>query len=146
MAPFIPGVLKFAGVSHLPMNYAMTEMNANNMLCENGHYHVAPWIIPFVLDPDTSNVLPRSGTVTGRFAFYDLLPDTHWGGFISGDEVSITWDRDCGCGRSGPFMAGTIARYSEKRGGDDKISCAASAEAHEEAMDFLSEMQVSASA
>ncbi|WP_425230015.1 hypothetical protein [Sphingomonas sp.] len=139
-------VMEFAGVDHLPMNYAMTEMNANNLLCENNKYHVAPWIIPFVLDPDTSEPLPRTGTATGRFAFYDLLPDTHWGGFISGDEVTISWDRECGCGRSGPYLNGTIGRFSDSRGGDDKISCAASAEAHEEAMDFLSEIQAAATA
>ena len=139
-------VMRFAGVSHIPFNYAMTEMNANNMLCENDHYHIAPWIIPFVLDPDTSKPLPRTGTVTGRLAFYDLLPDTHWGGFISGDEVTMTWDRDCGCGREGPYVEKDIARYSEMRGGDDKISCAASTEAHEEAMDYLSEIHAAATA
>ena len=133
-------VMRFGGVDRIPTNYAMTEMNANNMLCDNDHYHIAPWIIPFVLDPDTSQPLARTGTVTGRFAFYDLLPATHWGGFISGDEVTMTWDRDCGCGREGPFINSNIARYSEQRGGDDKISCAASAEAHEEAMDYLSEL------
>ena len=137
-------VMQFAGVSHIPSNYAMTEMDANNMLCEHDHYHIAPWIIPFVLDPDTSLPFPRTGVVTGRMAFYDLLPDTHWGGFISGDEVTMNWDHDCGCGREGPFIEKTISRYSEKRGGDDKISCAASAEAHEEAMDYLSEVQSAA--
>ncbi len=139
-------VMRFAGVDHMPANYAMTEMNANNLLCENNHYHIAPWIIPFVLDPDTSAILPRTGSVTGRFAYYDLLPDTHWGGFVTGDEVTMTVDRACGCGREGPYIDATIARYSEMRGGDDKISCAASAEAHEEAMDFLTEMQTAAAA
>lgn len=139
-------VMEFAGVDHIPTNYAMTEMNANNLMCERGRYHVAPWIIPFVLDPDSSKPMPRTGTVTGRFGFYDLLPDTHWGGFITGDEVTVTWDRPCGCGREGPFLDGRIARFSETRGGDDKISCAASAEAHEEAMDYLSEMQAAAAA
>ena len=132
-------VMMFAGVSEIPQNFAMTEMNANNMLCANGRYHIAPWIVPFLLDPDTSQILPRTGTVTGRLAFYDLLADTHWGGFISGDEVTITWDKPCGCGRTGPHLHSEINRYSEMRGGDDKISCAASAEAHEEAMDFLAQ-------
>ena len=77
-------------------------------------------------------------------AFFDLLPDTHWGGFISGDEVTITWDQPCGCGRTGHFLAPTIGRYSEQRGGDDKISCAASSGAHEEAMDFLSQIHAEA--
>ncbi len=137
-------VQEFAGVRTIPINYSMTEMCANNMMCTNGNYHVAPWIIPYILDPDTSKPLPRSGTVTGRMAFYDLAPDSHWGGFITGDEVTITWDTPCGCGRTGHFLAPTIARYSEQRGGDDKISCAASAEAHEEAMDFLAHTQLEA--
>ena len=137
-------VCEFAGVRSIPVNYGMTEMCATNMLCEHGHYHIAPWVIPFVLDPDTSRPFPRTGVVTGRMAFYDLAPDSHWGGFISGDEVTMTWDQPCGCGRTGPFVAQTISRYSDQRGGDDKISCAASAEAHEEAMDFLSQLQTEA--
>lgn len=136
----------FAGVKSVPVNYSMTEMTANNMLCDLGQYHVAPWIIPFVLDPDTSKSLARTGTVTGRMAYYDLNPDTHWGGFISGDEVTLTWDQPCGCGRTGPHIKSPIGRYSEQRGGDDKISCAASAEAHEEAMDFLSQAHLGAAA
>jgi phenylacetate-coenzyme A ligase PaaK-like adenylate-forming protein len=135
----------FAGVRHIPVNYSMTEMTANNMMCTNGNYHIAPWIIPLVLDPDTSQLLPRTGTVTGRMAFYDLLPDTHWGGFITGDEVTIT-HKPCGCGRTGPHLASTIGRYSEQRGGDDKISCAASVEAHEEAMDFLAQIHAPSAA
>ena len=138
-------VMRFAGVDRLTMNFAMTEMNANNLLCENGHYHMAPWIIPFILDPETSEPLPRTGTVSGRLAFYDLLPDTHWGGFITGDAVTMTWDKPCGCGREGPYLHKTINRFSDLQGGDDKISCAASAEAHEEAMDYLSSLQSGAS-
>lgn len=135
-------VSRFAGTGRVPMNYSMTELSGSNLDCEKGHYHIAPWLIPFVLDPDTSKPLPRTGRVTGRMAFYDLLPDAHWGGFISGDEVTITWDKPCGCGRTGPYLDGRIGRYSEQRGGDDKISCAASYDAHEEAMDFLTEVQM----
>ena len=104
------------------------------------------WYFSNDANDDTSKPLARTGTVTGRLAFYDLLPDTHWGGFISGDEVTMTWDRECGCGREGPFVEKSIARYTEMRGGDDKISCAASTEAHEEAMDYLSEVHASAAA
>ena len=138
-------LMAFSGVDHIINSYAMTETNGSNRLCENNHYHITPWMVPFVLDPDTSKPLPRTGTVTGRMAFFDLLPDSHWGGFITGDEVTITWDKPCGCGRTGAFLAGTIDRYSAQRGGDDKISCAASAEAHEEAMDFLSQVHVDSS-
>ncbi len=135
---------EFAGVSQIQMNYSMTELSGSNLDCERGHYHIAPWVIPYVLDPDTSRPLARKGTVTGRMAFFDLLPDTHWGGFISGDEVTLTWDKPCGCGRSGPYLESKIGRFSEQRGGDDKISCAASYEAHEEAMEFLVGLQSTA--
>lgn len=134
-------LLKFTGGTRVSVNYSMTEMTAFNMSCSRGNYHLAPWLVPFVLDPDTSKPLARTGTVTGRMAFFDLVPDTHWGGFISGDEVTLTWDTPCGCGQTGSFVAPTIDRYSAQRGGDDKISCAASAEAQEEAMDFLTQIQ-----
>lgn len=137
-------VKKFAGVSKIPENYGMTEMNATNLLCERGNYHFVPSVIPFLLDPEDSTPLPRTGTVTGRLAIFDLLPDVHWGGFISGDEVTVTWDKPCGCGRTGIHASSTVGRYSEMQGGDDKISCAASYEAHEEAMDFLSEVHAAA--
>ena len=128
---------KFSGVKRVMMSYAMTEISGLNRMCALGYYHIVPWLIPFVLDPVTSKPLPRTGTVTGRMAFYDLLPTSRWGGFISGDEVTIHWDEPCGCGQTGPYLDPAIERFSEKQGGDDKISCAASSEAHEEAMEFL---------
>lgn len=135
---------EFAGVPNVQMNYSMTELSSSNLDCAHGHYHIAPWVIPFILDPDTSKPLPRTGTTTGRMAFFDLLPDIHWGGFITGDEVTMTWDKPCVCGRTGPYLAPRIGRFSEQRGGDDKISCAASYDAHEEAMEFLVGMQSTA--
>ena len=116
----------------------MSEVMAMHQMCEHGHYHIAPWVIPFVLDPDTSAILPRKGVTTGRAAFFDLGADSHWGGFISGDEISVHWDEPCPCGRSTIYASGEIQRYSDKRGGDDKITCAATESAHKEAMDFLS--------
>jgi len=130
-------VSRFVGVPRFKGLYAMTEGLARHTTCREGHYHLAPWIVPYVLDPDTSKPLPRQGTVTGRMAFYDLLVDSHWGGFISGDEVTINWSDPCPCGQTSVYLQGTIQRYSEKRGGDDKISCAARPGAHKEAMDFL---------
>ena len=57
-----------------------------------------PWVIPFVLDPETSELLPRRGVQTGRFAFFDLAADSHWGGLMTGDEIEIDFDAQCGCG------------------------------------------------
>ncbi|MEZ0366022.1 hypothetical protein ACAG26_20310 [Mycobacterium sp. pUA109] len=134
-------VRRFVGVGRLQHIYGMSEMTAMHKLCEAQRYHFDPWVVPFVLDPDTGTVLPRSGRQTGRMAIFDLLPDTYWGGFITGDEVHIDW-RPCSCGRTTPHIARQIERYSEQRGGDDKITCAASDDAHAAALEFLNERLV----
>lgn len=134
-------VCEFTGVSRLKGGYGMSEICASNAMCEHGHYHIVPWLLTFVLDPDTSECLPRTGTVTGRAAFYDLMANSHWGGFITGDEITVHWDGGCPCGASSSYIEDKIGRYSDKRGGDDKISCAATPEAHREAMDFLTSFE-----
>lgn len=128
-------VKRFAGVERLQHAYAMSEVTALNKLCEHGHYHLEPWVVPFVLDPEQGHPLPREGCQTGRFAFLDLLPDSYWGGFITGDEVTADW-APCACGRTTAHIERRIERYSDK-GGDDKITCAASDEAHRVALEFL---------
>lgn len=129
-------IKEFNGVDRLVPLYAMSEVMAAHASCEHDRYHIAPWTILFVLDPDTGEVYPRSGQQTGRAAFFDTMANTYWGGFISGDEVSVDWER-CKCGLTTPHVSHTIERYSEKRGGDDKISCAAADGAHQSAIDFL---------
>jgi hypothetical protein len=129
-------VQEFAGVPKLINSYGMSELMAHNYLCGFDRYHFQPWLIPYVLDPDTGIPLPRQGVQTGRAAFFDLAASTYWGGFVSGDEVSIDW-APCKCGRTTPHIAKTLQRYGDKRGGDDKISCAAADEAHSSAADFL---------
>lgn len=95
--------------------------------------------MPFVLDPEDGHVLPTDrGEQTGRAAFFDLLPSTYWGGIVTGDEVSLD-HRPCSCGRTTAHIARAIQRFSEKHGGDDKITCAASDDAHARAMEFLNE-------
>ena len=133
-------VAEFIGVKEIQMAYGMSEMTGTAFMCSQGNYHIPPWWILYVLDPDTSAPLQREGTVTGRAAFFDLVPTTHWGGFISGDEITLNWDGGCACGRSNAYILDTIERYSDKRGGDDKISCAATAEAHQDAMNFLNSL------
>jgi hypothetical protein len=130
-------VRRFTGVERLQHVYGMSEMTAMNKMCECEHYHFEPWIVPFVLDPEDGRLLPREGLQTGRMAFVDVLPSSHWGGFITGDEVTADWS-PCACGRTTPHILRTIERYSDKRG-DDKITCAAADEAHRAALDFLTE-------
>jgi hypothetical protein len=134
-------VKTFFGTRNLVLSYGMSEMAGQFAMCDQGHYHCPPWIIPFVLDPDSARPLVRSGTITGRFAFYDLLPDTRWGGFVSGDEVTLSWDPVCRCGRTGAYLDASIQRLSDKRldEGEEKLSCAAAPEAYAEALDFLNE-------
>jgi hypothetical protein len=136
-------ICKFLGVPTVREAYGMTEMNTLIPRCPDGGYHIPPQVIPYVIDPDGGELLPQTGLQTGRFGFVDLLAQTYWGGFLSGDKVTIDWDTQCKCGRTGgPMIVGTISRYSEERGGDDKISCAGGAdEAHESAVRFLLEQR-----
>ncbi|QEY71736.1 phenylacetate--CoA ligase [Pseudomonas denitrificans (nom. rej.)] len=135
-------VMRFTGVKALYESYAMSEVvSGSHLRCEHGHYHFAHTAIPCLLDPETSKPLPRKGRQTGRAAFFDLGADVHWGGFITGDEVTVEWDAPCACGRPSRYVVGAIQRYSEKNGGDDKITCAASEQSHREAMDFLNTLE-----
>nr|WP_248324786.1 hypothetical protein [Caballeronia sp. Sq4a] len=135
-------VLRFTGAKHLNETYAMSEIvGGSHARCEHGHFHFAPTVIPYLLDPETSRPLPRAGRVTGRAAFFDLGADARWGGFITGDEITIDWDEPCACGRPARYVVGPIQRYSEKNGGDDKITCAATESSHQEAMDFLNRLE-----
>jgi hypothetical protein len=130
-------VKRFTGVDRLQHAYAMSEMTAMHKMCEHGDYHFEPWVVPFVLDPEDGAPLPREGVQTGRMACFDMLPTAYWGGFITGDEVTADWS-PCPCGRTTTHIKRRIERYSDKRG-DDKITCAASDEAHRAALEFLTE-------
>ena len=133
-------VCRFMGVPALRMAYGMSEVFGIHPMCSHGRYHLLPWVIPFVLHPDTSALLPRKGVVTGRAAFFGLLARHAWGGFITGDEITIDWDSACPCGQTAPHLAPTIQRFSDKTGDDDKITCAATPSAHQEAMTFLANL------
>jgi hypothetical protein len=135
-------IREFLGVDRIQEGYGFSEQNAFHWGCSEGRYHVQPWVIPFVLDPDTSEPLPRSGTQTGRAAVYDVLNKSHWGGVISGDEVTINWDLECPCGQTSVAFEHDIMRYSEKQGvEDDRITCAATHEVHNEAVNFMRDFE-----
>lgn len=116
----------------------MSEISAMHWACDEGRYHVQPWVIPFLLDPGTSEPLPREGRQTGRAAFYDFLNRSHWGGIISGDEITIDWSTPCPCGLASVPIEHGIMRYSEKEGvEDDRITCSATQEVNDEAVAFM---------
>jgi len=116
--------------------YGMSESLGGAMACEHGMYHPPVSTILYILDLETGDPLPREGTQTGRYAFLDLVAESYWGGFVTGDKVTVTWD-GCACGRRGPYFHPDIQRLSEAEGGDDKVSCSGSADAHKEATDWL---------
>ncbi len=118
-------VTEFAGTDHLQLFYGMSEILGAHGMCEYGHYHVCPWIVPFVIDPNSGEALPRRGVVSGRAAFFDLLADSHWGGLRTGDKITLDWDGFCECGRQTQRIIGGITRYAEEEGGTDKINCGA---------------------
>jgi len=120
--------------------YGMSEILNFFDRCGHGHYHLPASVIPYVLDPDTGDQLPRSGVQTGRFAFFDLMADTYWGGFVSGDKVTVNWEGGCLCGREGAFIEGDVVPLGEAEGGDDKINCSGSTEAHNTAVDYILDM------
>ena len=128
-------ICNFYGVQSIRDGYGMTETTGYCPSCEHNHYHIYPYFIPYVFDIN-GKVLPRTGVQTGRFAFYDLLTESYWGGFITGDEVTIHWE-PCPCGRTGPWLEKQIQRYSEKQQGDDKISCAGAQQAYDNFLDYI---------
>jgi hypothetical protein len=116
--------------------YGMTETTATCRLCADGYFHWPATVLTFVVDPDTGVPLPRTGTTSGRLALFDLAPQTHWGGAITGDRVTVEWDAHCGCGRIGARVRDDIVRFTELRD-DDKITCAKSPGAYERAVEDL---------
>jgi hypothetical protein len=130
-------LMDFFGIDRVCSIYGMSECMGLAPLCTHNYYHFFPYTIPFLLDPD-GNVLPREGVQTGRCALFDLIAETYWGGFISGDRITMHWDEDCECGWKGPRLERDIQRFSELEGGDDKISCAGTEEAYNEFMEYVS--------
>lgn len=126
----------FFGIKKLASMYGFSECIGHAPLCDHGYFHFLPYVIPMVLDADAQE-LPREGVQKGRLAVFDLLAESYWGGFISGDEVTMHWDEKCECGWGGPRIEKALRRYSEAEGGDDKITCAGSAQAYNEFMDFV---------
>ncbi len=131
-------VLQFTGARRIAQYYAMSELMFMSGKCGHGHYHIQPWVITYVLDADTGAPLAREGVQTGRAAFFDLAPQGYWGGFATGDQITVDWT-PCPCGRSTVHLHPQIQRFSEMQSGDDKITCAAADQAHAAAIDFLTQ-------
>ena len=78
-----------------------------------------------MLDREGTKLLNRTdGPTEGRFAFFDVALEGRWGGLVSGDHVTA----DLG-GESPAVLDGTINRYTDLEGGDDKLTCAGTIDA-----------------
>ena len=130
-------IKEFFGVSRLGNQYGFSECIGNAPLCEAGHFHLPPYSVPLLMGPNGES-LPREGVQKGRLVLVDVIPQSYWGGFTSGDEVTIDWTDTCECGWQSPRIAKSIRRFAESEGGDDKITCAGSQQAYNEFMEFVS--------
>jgi hypothetical protein len=126
----------FFGVDRLVNQYGFSESIGNAPLCDAGFFHFMPYSVVLLMDPDGKPV-PREGASRGKLVLMDPIPTSYWGGFISGDEVTIHWEDDCPCGWNGPRASKTIRRFTEAEGGEDKITCAGSQQAYNEFMAFV---------
>jgi hypothetical protein len=129
-------VKAFFGVDRLCNQYGFSECIGNAPLCEAGFFHFLPYAVPLLMDAD-GKAMPREGVQRGRLVLVDPIPTSYWGGFTSGDEVTMHWEEDCPCGWGGPRIEKTIRRFAESEGGDDKITCAGSQQAYNEFMEFV---------
>ncbi len=111
-------------------SYGMQECNTTSVRCSHHRYHLAPWQMLLILDESGENLIPipQSGEIEGRAAFFDLSMEGRWGGVISGDKITATWDT-CGCGRSSPSVGEDIQRYADMASGD-KIACSGTIDAY----------------
>ena len=128
------------GIDHTYASYGMVESLGYAPRCKKGFYHFYPYTLPILLDDDYV-ALPREGVQTGRMALFDFLAESYWGGFITGDQVTMHWDYACECGWTGPRIEGNISRFADLEGvEDDKISCAGTTEAYNAFMDYVAEI------
>jgi hypothetical protein len=132
-------IKRFFGIKALRGGYGMTEQNYFYTTCEYDRFHAPPWVIVYLLDPESGQPLPRRGVQTGRAGFFDLSHDGFWGGIVTGDRISVDYS-PCPCGRSTVHIGKTIQRFSDLTGDDDKISCAAAPIAQQEALDYLTSL------
>jgi len=129
-------IIRFYGIrpANVQNSYGMSEMIGTGPWSDVAQgYAICPWIVPFVLDKSGEQMLNPSdgkGIVEGRFAFFDLLAEGYWGGFITGDKVTMDFspagETD---GLQGPLVR-QVGRYADLEAGEDKLSCAGTMESY----------------
>jgi len=129
-------VTRWLGVGEIRDSYGMSELMGANATCSAGKYHLNAWTVPYLFDED-GTLLERRGTQKGRFGAVDLMASSYWGGYMSTDAVTMTWEGHCSCGRNGPFMEHSIERVPDIA--DDKVSCAATPALHDDLVKVLAQ-------
>jgi hypothetical protein len=127
--------IRLLGPAIYSNGFGMTELTTGFNQCANGRYHVPPWIVPYVFDPVSGDLLPRERVQRGRSGFMDLMPQSYWGGVISADSVEMSWD-PCPCGRASVHIGPVITRIAEE-GGQSRASGPAPASAINTALEAL---------
>lgn len=131
-------VLQWLGVPGVTQTYGMSEIMGMNGLCRAGNFHLNAWTIPFIVD-EAGKPLPRIGTQHGRFGAVDLMASSYWGGYLSSDLVTMTFDRECACGRIGPHLGQDVQRFTDEV--DEKVSCAATPALHDDLVRVIRDWQ-----
>jgi hypothetical protein len=135
-ADFREQIIGFYGIEpeNVQNSYGMSEMIGTGPWSDVAQgYAICPWIVPFVLDKTGEKLLNPTdgkGVVEGRFAFFDLLAEGYWGGFITGDKVTIDFSPEAPTdGLQGPLVR-QVGRYADLEEGEDKLSCAGTMESY----------------
>jgi hypothetical protein len=125
-------ILDFFGLTraNVQLGYGMSELSAGCPMVDD-RYRPMPWVIPLILD-DAGEVLLNAdansgegGLVEGRFAFFDVSIEGRWGGVVTGDRVVADFSTP-----NVSIVHGSVVRYSELEGGDDKLTCAGTVDAY----------------
>lgn len=104
--------------------YSTSELNTVFPSCVDDRYHIPPCVEPVVVD---GLLAPVDGDdVEGTLAVLDPFALSYPGFVVTGDAVRLRRD-PCGCGLTGPSLAGPIVRAD----GAGERGCAAGSEAEE---------------
>jgi hypothetical protein len=120
-------ILDFFGLTraNVQLGYGMSELSAGCPMVDD-RYRPMPWVIPLILDDAGEALLHADdGLVEGRFAFFDVSIDGRWGGVVTGDRVVADFSTP-----NVSVVHGSVVRYSELEGGDDKLTCAGTVDAY----------------
>jgi long-chain-fatty-acid---luciferin-component ligase len=106
--------LGLAGPFQVRDAFNMVELNTVLLECERRRKHVPPWLVVFVRDAATLQILPDGST--GVLSYLDATASSY-PGFILSDDFGSLRATPCLCGRTGPTLEiGRRVKRIEARG------------------------------